>query len=169
MYSSQMELVLHSLRTTTQNPLPKFHWGICITIFHLGPSAFFPTARTLFITQQGWESNSWLNNTSSLSYTRAYFHDWSIILSIWNNWSKQGIGTLLKFYLQVGAQSAQMKMTPVVYDNGFSWQSFNEEPAASYEDNSFTVVGLLEQLNTTWDASDYLWYMTEWVSNLHYA
>ncbi|XP_058227609.1 beta-galactosidase [Rhododendron vialii] len=62
---------------------------------------------------------------------------------------------------RVGAQSAQMKMTPVVYDNGFSWQSFNEEPAASYEDNSFTVVGLLEQLNTTWDASDYLWYMTD--------
>lgn len=61
----------------------------------------------------------------------------------------------------MGAQSAQMKMTPVVYGNGFSWQSYNEEPASYDEDNSFTVVGLLEQLNTTWDASDYLWYMTE--------
>lgn len=60
MYLHQMELVLHSLRTTTQNPLPKCHWGICITTFHLGPSAFFPTARTPFIIQRGWESNSWL-------------------------------------------------------------------------------------------------------------
>ncbi|KAL6996335.1 hypothetical protein U1Q18_006468, partial [Sarracenia purpurea var. burkii] len=62
---------------------------------------------------------------------------------------------------RVGAQSAQMKMTPVVYDRGFSWQSFNEEPAAYYDDNTFTMVGLVEQINTTWDASDYLWYMTD--------
>ena len=85
---------------------------------------------------------------------------------LWNIWSKHDIDTKLKFYVQVGAQSAQMKMTPVVYDVGFSWQSFNEEPA-SYNDNTFTMVGLLEQINTTWDASDYLWYMTEWVYNLY--
>ncbi|KAH7854808.1 hypothetical protein Vadar_018013 [Vaccinium darrowii] len=68
-------------------------------------------------------------------------------------------GSFINYYM-VGAQSAQMKMTPVVYDNGFPWKSYNEEPASYYEDNSFTV-GLLEQLNTTWDASDYLWYMTD--------
>ncbi|CAL5373933.1 unnamed protein product [Camellia sinensis] len=62
---------------------------------------------------------------------------------------------------RVGAQSAQMKMTPVIYNTGFSWQSYNEEPAASYDDNSFTMVGLLEQINITRDASDYLWYMTD--------
>ncbi|KAF3655194.1 Beta-galactosidase [Capsicum annuum] len=59
---------------------------------------------------------------------------------------------------RIGAQSAQMKMTPV--SRGLPWQSFNEETAA-YEDNGFTVVGLLEQINTTRDVSDYLWYSTD--------
>lgn len=62
--------------------------------------------------------------------------------------------------VQVGAQSAQMKMTRVPMHGGFSWQSYNEE-TSSYDDTSFTAIGLLEQINTTRDASDYLWYMTE--------
>ncbi|XP_019193365.1 PREDICTED: beta-galactosidase-like [Ipomoea nil] len=59
---------------------------------------------------------------------------------------------------RVGAQTTQMTMTSV--DQGFSWQSYNEE-TPSYDDKTFTVVGLLEQVNTTRDASDYLWYMTD--------
>ncbi|KAI3463273.1 hypothetical protein Pfo_019936 [Paulownia fortunei] len=59
---------------------------------------------------------------------------------------------------RIGAQSAQMKMTPV--SKGFAWQSYNEE-TASYEDNSFTMVGLREQINTTRDNTDYLWYTTD--------
>ncbi|XP_044484003.1 beta-galactosidase 1-like [Mangifera indica] len=61
---------------------------------------------------------------------------------------------------RVGAQSSMMKMTPVPMHGGFYWQSFNEEPA-SYDDSSFTVTGLLEQINTTRDLSDYLWYTTD--------
>ncbi|CAH9066851.1 unnamed protein product [Cuscuta epithymum] len=59
---------------------------------------------------------------------------------------------------RVGAQTAQMTMTPV--GEAFSWQSYNEE-TPSYDDKTFTAVGLLEQINTTRDTSDYLWYMTE--------
>ncbi|CAO2840182.1 unnamed protein product [Amaranthus hypochondriacus] len=59
---------------------------------------------------------------------------------------------------RVGAQSAQMKFTPV-YQH-FSWQSYNEE-TASTDDSAFSVVGLLEQVNTTRDRTDYLWYMTD--------
>lgn len=59
---------------------------------------------------------------------------------------------------QVGAQSAHMKMTPV--DGGFSWEVYSEGTAA-FEDNIFTMTGLLEQINTTRDVTDYLWYMTE--------
>ena len=51
-----------------------------------------------------------------------------------------------------------MKMTSE--GNGFAWQSYNDQ-TESYDDNSFTTVGLLEQLNVTRDSSDYLWYMTE--------
>lgn len=65
---------------------------------------------------------------------------------------------LTEFHVKVGAQSSRMKMTPV--GRGFSWQSYNEE-TSSYDDSTFTATGLLEQINTTRDASDYLWYMTE--------
>lgn len=51
-----------------------------------------------------------------------------------------------------------MIMEPV--DSGFSWTSYNEN-TASYDDNSMTVAGLLEQINTTRDTTDYLWYTTE--------
>lgn len=63
-------------------------------------------------------------------------------------------------FVQVGAQSAQMKMTDVPIHGGLSWDSFNEE-TASTEDSSFAMTGLLEQINTTRDVSDYLWYSTE--------
>lgn len=59
---------------------------------------------------------------------------------------------------RVGAQSAQMKMTPVI--NRFSWQSYNEE-TSSYNDKTWATAGLLEQINTTRDMTDYLWYMTD--------
>ncbi|KAK7255585.1 hypothetical protein RIF29_28998 [Crotalaria pallida] len=61
---------------------------------------------------------------------------------------------------RVGAQSTQMKMTRVPIHGGLSWSAFNEE-TTSTDDSSFTVTGLLEQLNTTRDLSDYLWYSTD--------
>ncbi|KAJ7951636.1 Beta-galactosidase [Quillaja saponaria] len=61
---------------------------------------------------------------------------------------------------RVGAQSAQMKMAHVPVHGGFSWQAYNEE-TDSNEDSSFTTKGLLEQINTTRDMSDYLWYTTD--------
>lgn len=62
--------------------------------------------------------------------------------------------------IQVGAQSARMKMTRVPVHGGFFWHAYDEE-TASNDESSFTLVGLLEQINTTRDASDYLWYSTE--------
>ncbi|KAI3863190.1 hypothetical protein MKW92_044757 [Papaver armeniacum] len=59
---------------------------------------------------------------------------------------------------RVGAQSSETKMTPV--SSGFAWESFNEETTA-YDDKSATTGGLLEQINVTRDASDYLWYSTD--------
>ncbi|XP_042036626.1 beta-galactosidase-like [Salvia splendens] len=60
---------------------------------------------------------------------------------------------------RIGAQSAQMKMTPI--NRGFNWQSYIEDTASSHDERSFTLVGLREQINTTWDKSDYLWYTTD--------
>lgn len=74
---------------------------------------------------------------------------------------KVTIGTNSKIVLweQVGAQSSQMKMTPVSFNRKFSWEAYFENGGSF--DSSFTTVGLLEQINTTRDVSDYLWYMTE--------
>ncbi|BAT80094.1 Beta-galactosidase protein [Vigna angularis] len=51
------------------------------------------------------------------------------------------------------------KMTPV--NSAFSWQSYNEEPASSSQDDSIAAEALWEQVNVTRDSSDYLWYMTD--------
>ncbi|XP_031489155.1 beta-galactosidase-like [Nymphaea colorata] len=59
----------------------------------------------------------------------------------------------------VGVQASNMQMVPLS-NEGLAWESYNEE-IASYNDDPFTVVGLLEQLNVTRDVSDYLWYMTD--------
>ncbi|GFP85684.1 beta-galactosidase [Phtheirospermum japonicum] len=62
---------------------------------------------------------------------------------------------------RIGAQSAEMKMSPAIW-KGFDWKSYNEETTSSDDDEqSFTMVGLLDQLNTTWDKTDYLWYTTD--------
>ncbi|KDP40776.1 hypothetical protein JCGZ_24775 [Jatropha curcas] len=61
---------------------------------------------------------------------------------------------------RLGAQSARMKMTPVPMHGGFSWQAYSEETSAE-GDHTFTMVGLLEQINTTRDVTDYLWYSTD--------
>ncbi|KAK7329697.1 hypothetical protein VNO77_23872 [Canavalia gladiata] len=60
---------------------------------------------------------------------------------------------------RLGAQSSQMKMTAV--NSAFAWQSYNEEPASSSEDDSITAYALWEQINVTRDSTDYLWYMTD--------
>lgn len=43
-----------------------------------------------------------------------------------------------------------------------SWETFNEDISTAEADARFTVFGLLEQLNVTKDASDYLWYTTRY-------
>ena len=41
-----------------------------------------------------------------------------------------------------------------------SWETYNEDLNSSDDGSSFSAVGLLEQINVTRDASDYLWYTT---------
>lgn len=59
---------------------------------------------------------------------------------------------------RLSAPSIHKKMTPV---STFSWQSYNEETASAYADDTVTLDGLVEQVNLTRDATDYLWYMTD--------
>lgn len=59
----------------------------------------------------------------------------------------------------VGAKTPQAQLLPTNVQM-FSWETFNEDISATEVDSKLTVVGLLEQLNVTRDASDYLWYTT---------
>ncbi|XP_074269405.1 putative beta-galactosidase [Silene latifolia] len=60
---------------------------------------------------------------------------------------------------RVSAPKVHSKMTPVI--NGFSWQSYIDQTPTADSGSSFTEKKLYEQLNMTWDKSDYLWYMTD--------
>uniref|UniRef100_A0A5B7A4Z4 Beta-galactosidase n=1 Tax=Davidia involucrata TaxID=16924 RepID=A0A5B7A4Z4_DAVIN len=101
---------------------------------------------------------AFLANYNSHSFAKVAFGNMHYNLPPWSISILPDCKNTVYNTARVGAQSAQMKMTPV--NRGFSWQSYNEE-TASYDDNSFTTVGLLEQINTTRDVSDYLWYMTD--------
>ncbi|CAM8909689.1 unnamed protein product [Rhodiola kirilowii] len=101
---------------------------------------------------------AFLANYNSKSFAKVAFKDMHYNLPPWSISILPDCRNTVYNTARVGAQSAQMKMTPV--RKGFSWQSYNEE-TESYEDTSFTTVGLLEQINTTRDMTDYLWYSTD--------
>ncbi|KAF3970309.1 hypothetical protein CMV_005977 [Castanea mollissima] len=60
---------------------------------------------------------------------------------------------------KVRVQTSQVKMLPTNV-RFFSWDTFNEDISSANDDSTITVFGLLDQLNLTRDASDYLWYTT---------
>ncbi|XAR67634.1 Beta-galactosidase [Bertholletia excelsa] len=103
---------------------------------------------------------AFLANYNSRSFAKVSFENMHYNLPPWSISILPDCKNTVYNTARVGAQTARMRMTPAVYGRGFSWKSFNEEPA-SYDDNSFTMSGLLEQINTTRDVSDYLWYMTD--------
>lgn len=41
-----------------------------------------------------------------------------------------------------------------------SWETYDEDISSLEDHSTTTVAGLLEQINVTRDATDYLWYMT---------
>ncbi|KHF97862.1 Beta-galactosidase 3 [Gossypium arboreum] len=60
---------------------------------------------------------------------------------------------------KVGVQTSQMQMLPTNSET-FSWESYDEDPSSLDYSSAITADGLLEQINVTKDASDYLWYIT---------
>ncbi|GFZ20519.1 beta-galactosidase 5 [Actinidia rufa] len=59
----------------------------------------------------------------------------------------------------VGFQTSKTQMLPTNAPL-LSWETFIEDVSLAEIDSQITVVSLLEQLNVTRDASDYLWYTT---------
>ncbi|XP_010242207.1 PREDICTED: beta-galactosidase [Nelumbo nucifera] len=102
---------------------------------------------------------AFLANYDSNAYAKVAFENMHYDLPPWSISILPDCKNTIFNTARIGAQSSLMKMT-AVSSEGFPWQSYTEE-TASYDDNSFTMVGLLEQINLTRDASDYLWYMTD--------
>ncbi|KAJ9179321.1 hypothetical protein P3X46_011126 [Hevea brasiliensis] len=103
---------------------------------------------------------AFLANYNQRSFSKVAFGNWHYNLPPWSISILPDCKNTVYNTARVGAQSAQMKMAPVPVHGGFSWQAYSEA-TNSEGDNTFTMVGLLEQINTTRDASDYLWYMTD--------
>ncbi|CAN1122095.1 Beta-galactosidase 3 [Linum perenne] len=61
---------------------------------------------------------------------------------------------------KVGVQTSQMEMLPTNSEM-LSWESYDEDVSSEHDGSTFTTSGLLEQINVTRDASDYLWYITK--------
>lgn len=101
---------------------------------------------------------AFLANYNPRSYAKVSFRNMHYNLPPWSISILPDCKNTVYNTARLGAQSATMKMTPV--SGRFGWQSYNEE-TASYDDSSFAAVGLLEQINTTRDVSDYLWYSTD--------
>ncbi|KAL8116547.1 hypothetical protein AgCh_022899 [Apium graveolens] len=60
---------------------------------------------------------------------------------------------------EVGVQTSKMEMLPSNVDIN-SWETYNEDISSMKDSSAFTTSGLLEQINVTRVASDYLWYIT---------
>lgn len=104
--------------------------------------------------------SAFLANYNQRSYAKVSFANKHYNLPPWSISILPDCENTVYNTARIGAQSAQMKMTPVPMHGGFSWQAYGEE-ASSEGDNTFTMTGLLEQINTTRDVTDYLWYSTD--------
>ncbi|XP_061356322.1 beta-galactosidase 5-like [Gastrolobium bilobum] len=60
---------------------------------------------------------------------------------------------------RVRVQPSHIQMLPS-HSKLFSWETYDEDISSLEESSTITASGLLEQLNTTRDTSDYLWYIT---------
>ncbi|XP_041002887.1 beta-galactosidase-like isoform X2 [Juglans microcarpa x Juglans regia] len=102
---------------------------------------------------------AFLANYDTKSSTKVSFGNAQYDLPPWSISILPDCKTVVFNTARLGAQSSQMKMTPV--NSAFSWESYNEETASADDDDSTARNGLWEQVYVTRDATDYLWYMTD--------
>ncbi|CAA7402940.1 unnamed protein product [Spirodela intermedia] len=99
---------------------------------------------------------AFLANFHSTGYTKVTFNGLHYDLPPWSISILPDCKTAVFNTARVSSPIAQAKMS---WAGEFDWKSYNEE-TSSDDDRSFTKVGLVEQLNMTWDSTDYLWYTT---------
>ncbi|CAN6439390.1 unnamed protein product [Victoria cruziana] len=101
---------------------------------------------------------AFLTNTDPKLTARVFFNNMHYYLPPWSTSILPDCRNVVFNTAKVGVQTSKVQMS-LGSSRSLSWETYDEN-INSYEDNSITMVGLLEQINVTRDASDYLWYKT---------
>ncbi|QHO19058.1 hypothetical protein HN51_061725 [Arachis hypogaea] len=113
----------------------------------------------VYSTESG-DCAAFLSNYDSKSSVRIMFNNMHYTLPPWSVSILPDCRNVVFNTAKVGVQTSQMQMLPTS-THMFSWESFDEDPSTLDDSGStITAPALLDQLNVTRDASDYLWYMT---------
>ncbi|KAL3527159.1 hypothetical protein ACH5RR_011815 [Cinchona calisaya] len=102
---------------------------------------------------------AFLANYDTKSVTRVMFNNMHYNLPPWSISILPDCRNVVFNTAKVGVQTSQMEMQPTNTEM-FSWETFNEDLTSLDDSSTFTAPGLLEQINITRDATDYLWYIT---------
>ncbi|KAL2246503.1 UNVERIFIED_CONTAM: Beta-galactosidase 3 [Sesamum indicum] len=102
---------------------------------------------------------AFLSNYDTKSAVRVMFNNMHYNLPPWSISILPDCRNAVFNTAKVGVQTSQMEMLPTNSEI-FSWETYNEDLSSLDDSSTFSTVGLLEQINVTRDASDYLWYTT---------
>ncbi|KAL8478827.1 hypothetical protein ACS0TY_030633 [Phlomoides rotata] len=103
--------------------------------------------------------SAFLSNYDTKSSARVMFNNMHYNLPPWSISILPDCRNAVFNTAKVGVQTSHMEMQPTK-TGIFSWETFNEDLSSLDDSSTFSAVGLLEQINVTRDASDYLWYTT---------
>ncbi|GMP27292.1 hypothetical protein CsSME_00003347 [Camellia sinensis var. sinensis] len=110
-------------------------------------------------TSEAGDCAAFLSNYDTKSVTRVMFNNMHYNLPPWSISILPDCRNVVFNTAKVGVQTSQMEMLPSNAEM-FSWDTYNEDISSLDDSLAFSSVGLLEQINVTRDASDYLWYIT---------
>ncbi|PIN16631.1 Beta-galactosidase [Handroanthus impetiginosus] len=102
---------------------------------------------------------AFLSNYDTKSAARVMFNNMHYNLPPWSVSILPDCRNAVFNTANVGVQTSQMEMLPTSAEI-FSWETYNEDLNSLDDSSTFSAVGLLEQINVTRDATDYLWYTT---------
>ncbi|KAB1203774.1 Beta-galactosidase 3 [Morella rubra] len=112
----------------------------------------------VFSSRPGWCA-AFLANYHSSSAARVEFNNGHYDLPPWSISILPDCRNVVFNTARVGVQTSHMQMLPTD-SQLLSWESYDEDISSLEDHSTTTVAGLLEQINVTRDATDYLWYMT---------
>ncbi|XVF15839.1 hypothetical protein REPUB_Repub09cG0190900 [Reevesia pubescens] len=110
-------------------------------------------------TSESGDCAAFLSNYDTKSAARVLFNNMHYNLPPWSISILPDCRNAVFNTAKVGVQTSQMQMLPTNSEM-FSWESYDEDPSSQDDSLTITADGLLQQINVTRDASDYLWYIT---------